>query len=457
VANDKDKPQVTKSSNLDRLSADEIQAFGALAKGPKPGPSEALDILAANASAGHAAYEAEQAKRRAAGISRVPPPPPRLDPNGGSGSLPKSRIDDDRENQQHLRASIVDAIEQQGRKPPPPPPPSDPPRSAPEPPPSPKAGDHEHHPTTKTLDYLGLGIILAPAPEVIAMYLRHEDIDWKRVAISFLVSIPIGSAILWLARAWPKTAGGLASFKGQINRADDYFIVRAAIIAFFMIVPVLIAPLVSGAPVQPSPAQPGFTQQQIDEKIAAATAAIKDQLNIAARELDETKHQLEVIKRNPAASIPPPPPPDTTDSHGLIQWEPRLSWAQSADASGTIFLALTFSGHNRFKAVQLKNAYIQSGITGERRSLLIDAGYDGRFSPSESNPIPADAPINLVAPFSPPLRIRDFIDKWRKIDFVAEYDDTNFTMKIGEDQIFGMLRGFPDSGLGPRATKKSAQ
>jgi hypothetical protein len=55
---------------------------------------------------------------------------------------------------------------------------------------------------------------------------------------------------------------------------------------------------------------------------------------------------------------------------------------------GTVFPFLIFEGHNRFKAVQLKNAYIQSAITGERHQLLIDAGYDGRFSPSESNPIP---------------------------------------------------------------------
>lgn len=203
--------------------------------------------------------------------------------------------------------------------------------------------------------------------------------------------------------------------------------------------------------------QSSFTQKQVDDKIASATSAIKDQLNVVTRELEDARHQLEVIKRNPAAPVPLPPPPNTTDDHALIQWDRRLNWGQSGDASGTVFPFLTFSGHNRFKAVQLTNAYIQSGITGEKRQLLIDAGYDGRFPPSDSNPIPPEAPINLVAVFNPPLRIRDFVDKWRKIEFVAEYEDTKFSMMLGEDQILPMLRNFPDSGLGPRATKKSPQ
>lgn len=143
------------------------------------------------------------------------------------------------------------------------------------------------------------------------------------------------------------------------------------------------------------------------------------------------------------------------DDHALIQWNQQLSWEQSGDASGTIFPFLIFSGHNRFTAVQLKDAYIQSDITGEKHQLLVDAGYDGRFPPSEANPIPPQAPINLVAVFNPPLRIKDFIDRWRKMEFVVEYDGTKYTITFGEDQILEMLRNFPDSGLGPRATKKA--
>lgn len=142
-----------------------------------------------------------------------------------------------------------------------------------------KTSDHERHPTTKTLDYLGLGVILAPAPEVIAMYLRHEDIDWQRVAISFVASILAGSAILWFAHGWRKPAGVLAALRGRINSADDYFAVRAALIAFFMIAPVLIAPLISGtAPVPPptsfvNPLYEDAVKWRIAEGIRRATIA----------------------------------------------------------------------------------------------------------------------------------------------------------------------------------------
>jgi hypothetical protein len=62
-----------------------------------------------------------------------------------------------------------------------------------------------------------------------------------------------------------------------------------------------------------------------------------------------------------------------------------------------------------------------------------------------------------VAVFNPALSIRDLVDKWRKLDFVAEYDDTKFTMTIGEGQILEMLRNFPDSGPSPRVTKRAPQ
>jgi hypothetical protein len=246
-------------------------------------------------------------------ISRAPAPSPRIYGSTGSPSPPEPRY-----VRSDLGQDLHNAYEQAdwGELPPPPTPPSDPPRPEPEPPPSPKAGSHEHHPTTKTLDYLGLGIILAPAPEVIAMYLRHEDIDWRRVVAAFLVSTVIGSSILWFAHGWRKTAGGLAALRGYLNRADDYFWVRAIIIVFFMISPVLIAPLISGAPVQPSPAQPGFTQRQVDEKIAAATAPIQQKLDEANR---QAKTADEAARKPALPSAPTsisPPSPITNASIG---------------------------------------------------------------------------------------------------------------------------------------------
>jgi hypothetical protein len=78
---DEDKPQITPSPNSDEISPFDIQAISALARGlGKPGPSEALDKLAASAATGRrAAYDVfRQNQSGASKISRAPPPPPSL-------------------------------------------------------------------------------------------------------------------------------------------------------------------------------------------------------------------------------------------------------------------------------------------------------------------------------------------------------------------------------------------
>jgi hypothetical protein len=60
-----------------------------------------------------------------------------------------------------------------------------------------------------------------------------------------------------------------------------------------------------------------------------------------------------------------------------------------------------------------------------------------------------------LPPFSPPLRIRDFVSQWGKIDFVVEYESAGqFVKTFSEEQIRQMLSNYPDSGIGPRPTKK---
>jgi hypothetical protein len=175
----------------------------------------------------------------------------------------------------------------------------------------------------------------------------------------------------------------------------------------------------------------------------------------ARKELATTKQELEAARRTVATPTPMTPPLGVNDS-GPVQWDASLNWAQSADANGTIFLWLTVKGKNGPKSIQLKSAFLQSDITGEKRDMVVDAGPDGRLSPGDTNPIPPGAPITLIAVFDPPLRIKQFFDQWRKIEFVAEYSDgARYSHTFDETYIAGILRGFPDSGIGPRVTKRN--
>ncbi len=299
----------------------------------------------------------------------------------------------------------------------------------PEPPPSPKAGDHEHHPTTKTLDYLGLGIILAPAPEVIAMYLRHEDIDWQRVATSFVVSIIIGSAILWFAHGWHKTAGGLAAFRGRINRADDYFVVRAAIIAFFMIVPVLIAPLVSGAPVQP-----GFTQQQVDEKIAAATTNLAAQVGALQKQLSESNRAISLQQTKQITLTP-----EQQDFQALLQINKNLTPGDRQRLSDALFdfskfLDLTnevYGKANQYRAEYLRIPQTDPSQIGNQTKKLGQIALESMELKSKFDSVRlnwkfyrrqfdyvfgSDPDNNILKLYNGVTHIQNFLEQWLRID-----------------------------------------
>jgi hypothetical protein len=333
---------------------------------------------------------------------------------------------------QDLRKDIAKAIDKTPEKPP--------------------LSNHEHHPTTKTLDYLGLGVILAPAPEVIAMYLRHEDIDWQRVAISFLASTIIGSAILWFAHGWRKPVGALAALRGRINRADDYFAVRAAIIAFFMIAPVLIAPLVSGTSSTPS-AQPGFTQEQVDTKIATAVAAaitnLNSQLAEANRRRDAALREADTLRQQ--VQNPPPQPP-TPEDQTPVNWQPdfQISWYVDQKIVWIRFIGVATD------LAHIKDAYIISNLTGHKEQLDIanPANFAERWKVDQVEPVPSGAQIILVYEPKPSPPLPDFLSQWGAFELHVVYDHKEYVKAYSQGFINSKLaREMP--GFGPHVTRKN--
>jgi hypothetical protein len=104
--------------------------------------------------------------------------------------------------------------------------------------------------------------------------------------------------------------------------------------------------------------------------------------------------------------------------------------------------------------VQLKDAYIVSGITGEAKRLMIYLGPNEKVLLTEIYPIPPGANIQLGVDLNPSLSIKDFVDKWGKLYFKSEYAGIKYEKLYDEDYIVPLLRTFPNSQLGPRVTKK---
>lgn len=199
---------------------------------------------------------------------------------------------------------------------------------------------------------------------------------------------------------------------------------------------------VAKAKAQPS----GFTQQQVDEKISAATAQLKVQVSqLQAALADMTQQRDAALKQNPPQSLPPPSP-----ISGPVTWDSNLTtWTTGSD-EGPLLLGFGIQGRSS-GFVDLKDAYIISDVTGEKRTLQISIAPGPNLVPiSEINEIPPGAPIELWVTFKPPgIRPNDLLTQWHRFHFHAEYSG------IVYDRIFDvttLVNQFP--GVGPHITKK---
>jgi hypothetical protein len=126
---------------------------------------------------------------------------------------------------------------------------------------------------------------------------------------------------------------------------------------------------------------------------------------------------------------------------------------------GTITFRGTVQGDS---PVQLNDAYIISGLTGEKRtfSIISRPGYleSDKLSLNQVNPIPPGAQIQLVIQFNPALPVATFYNTWGITKLRVEYDDTNYERQFNEDSIKSdIVRDIvgADLILGiPRVTKK---
>jgi hypothetical protein len=168
----------------------------------------------------------------------------------------------------------------------------------------------------------------------------------------------------------------------------------------------------------------------------------------AKRDLANAKHDLELARANTPQQLSLPPP----DSAPLA-WDHLVNWPTFGTPNGGQEIKyVILTGRNPSNsAVQLKDAYLISAVTGERLPLLVDAGAEGIFPISQMNAIPHDAQINLRGVFEPPLSVREFADRWMRLSFKAEYDSTLYSENF---DLETRLRNYPELKLGPRVTRK---
>jgi hypothetical protein len=251
----------------------------------EPGPAEALNKLAASASVGRAAYEALQRHQsRPSKIPNAPPPAPSM-----SETSSVYRSDHDPSLREAI-TKVVDAME--------PSPPEKPPTAQPS-----HGGD-----TTDSSPFNN--IIVVVASELIALPFCFNGADgfmsndWLKTAKGFGIGLPIGIAGLTFP-LWRKYLKRPTQEWVQ-NDAKKWWPIALLLTFIYVLGPDIYNRIQVAAP----PASvPGFTQQQVDEKVANAVANLNSQLTEANRQRDAAQRETNALRQQ-IQNAPPPQAPD---------------------------------------------------------------------------------------------------------------------------------------------------
>lgn len=112
----------------------------------------------------------------------------------------------------------------------------------------------------------------------------------------------------------------------------------------------------------------------------------------------------------------------------VVQWNTIFGTTRSPDT----MIALFLDGHGPdTKSLKMRDAYIESGITGEVIKMRVAAGDDpmtSTFPITEASRIPPKGFLRLVAVLNSAepnrgISNKDFIDRWRKVWFNVTYED----------------------------------
>jgi hypothetical protein len=166
------------------------------------------------------------------------------------------------------------------------------------------------------------------------------------------------------------------------------------------------------------------------------------------------------LTAHPPASVPREDrSASQSSSPGPSRQEP-ITWGQVLlqGGGGSLIGGISIYGET-VSPIEIADAYIVSDLTGEKRSLVVvmSHGQDTEFvSIDKINTLPAGAPIELRARFSPGLSVGDFLSQWGKLAVKIVYNDGGYSKSIDEGymrQQITML--IPGAELGPRVTKKA--
>jgi len=121
------------------------------------------------------------------------------------------------------------------------------------------SGQTAERPGTKTLDYIALGLLLAPPAVVVEMYLKSEPISWRRTAIATAVCWLGGGLALLAAHGWQSWRSKEWRVLPYLIAAEKTFWGKAIIVGVSIGVALALSSVLSNSPsLAPTPPSGSF-------------------------------------------------------------------------------------------------------------------------------------------------------------------------------------------------------
>ncbi len=151
------------------------------------------------------------------------------------------------------------------------------------------------------LDYLGLGLILAPPEIMLMLWITHAEIDWERAAIGVGFSIAFGSFLVWLSKRGEAALSGPISWLSVFEGRQP---VRALIVAVIVGLTLSAQTLLSSPLFTPT-IDRGPSGSGVGEVTPPSVSPPSPQSNDAAEQIRQLRVALDEAQRKLAA-IPAP-------------------------------------------------------------------------------------------------------------------------------------------------------
>jgi hypothetical protein len=186
---------------------------------------------------------------------------------------------------------------------------------------------------TKTLDYIALGLLLAPPTVVVDMYLKGDhSINWQKTAITAVICWVAGALVVLASHGWQSWRSTDGRVWPYLIAAENKFWVKGLIVAASMGFALALSSILSNKgdnpPVSPIAATPPTAEDiakaiaPIQAKLDAANRQLQSRLDVTERQLTETKRQLNAVQQTPLFA-------PTPTNQGPIIWHVLLASPRS--------------------------------------------------------------------------------------------------------------------------------